>query len=132
MQLGVEHALLRHELLDDGLALKGEEQHQRGDEGTALEGAPAGGQGTMKNVNSVRMRVTQSALVSAGPTFDRLTVYPDRQVSDLYGSPPALRTAELRFAIGPSWSSDGAICLRVELPVPLTVMSMVLDVATGG
>ena len=98
----------------------------------SLEGAPAGGQGTMKNVNSVRMRVTQSALVSAGPTFDRLTVYPDRQVSDLYGSPPALRTAELRFAIGPSWSSDGAICLRVELPVPLTVMSMVLDVATGG
>lgn len=98
----------------------------------ALEGAPAGGQGMLKNVNSVRARVTQSSLFSAGPRFDKLTEYPDRQVSDNYDTPPALRTAELRMAIAPSWNSDAALCVRVTQPVPLTVMAMVLDVATGG
>jgi hypothetical protein len=98
----------------------------------ALEGAPAGGQGTLKNVNSVRARVTQSSLFSAGPSFDKLTEYPDRQVSDNYDMPPALRTAELRMAVSPSWNSDAALCVRVSQPVPLTVMAMVLDVATGG
>ena len=98
----------------------------------ALEGAPAGGQGMLKNVNSVRVRVTQSALFSAGPSFTKLTEYPDRQVSDNYDTPPALRTAELRMAVNPSWNSDASLCVRVSQPVPLTVMAMVLDVATGG
>ena len=98
----------------------------------ALEGAPASGQGVLKNVNSVRARVTQSALFSAGPNFNRLTEYPDRQVSDPFDTPPALRTAELRMTVAPSWNSDAALCVRVSQPVPLTVMTMVLDVATGG
>jgi hypothetical protein len=98
----------------------------------AVEGAPAGGQGAMKNVNGARMRVTQSSLVSAGPSFSKLTEYPDRAVSDNYDTPPALRTTELRFAVSPSWNSDGALCVRVDKPVPLTVMALVLDVATGG
>ena len=98
----------------------------------ALEGVAAAGQGRFKNVNAVAMRVTQSSLVSAGPSFDRLTDYPARQVSDPYGSPPALRTGEFRFAIGPSWNSDGSVCVRQARPVPLTVLSMALDVATGG
>lgn len=98
----------------------------------AMEGAQAGGQGMLKNVNSVRVRVTQSALFQAGPSFSKLTVYPDRQVSDNYDTPPALRTAELRMTVSPSWNSDAAMCVRVDQPVPLTVMAMVLDVATGG
>lgn len=98
----------------------------------ALEAVPAGGQGFTKNVNSVAMRVTQSSLVQAGPRFDKLTEYPARQVSDPYGSPPALRTGEFRFAIGPSWTSDGAVCIRQDRPLPLTVLSMALDVTAGG
>ena len=98
----------------------------------ALEGAAAAGQGRFKNVNSVAIRVSQSSLVSAGPTFDRLTDYPARQVSDPYGSPPALRTGEFRMSIGPSWNSDGGVCVRRSRPVPLTVLSMALDVAVGG
>lgn len=97
-----------------------------------FDATPAGGQGMMKNVNGVRMRVTQSATVKAGPSFDKLTEYPARLVSSPYGSPPVLRTGELRFAIGPSWNSDGAVAVRQDNPLPLTVMSMALDVATGG
>ena len=78
------------------------------------------------------LRVAQSSLVQAGPRFDRLTSYPARQVSDPYGAPPALRTGEFRFAIGPSWNSDGGVCIRQDRPLPLTVLSMTLDVTPGG
>lgn len=98
----------------------------------AFEQAAAAGQGTMKNVNGIAVRVTQSSLVKAGPTFDTLVNYPARDVSDPYGSPPALRTGELRFDIAPDWNSDGTVCIRQDEPLPLTVLSMALDVAVGG
>jgi len=98
----------------------------------ALEGAPAAGQYLRKNVNGVALRVTQSNLVKAGPSFTKLTEYPARDHTDPYGSPPALRTGELRFAISPSWNSDGAVCVRQDQPLPLTVLGIALDVATGG
>lgn len=98
----------------------------------ALEGAAAAGQYMRKNINGVALRVTQSNLVKAGPSFSNLTEYPARSYTDPYGSPPALRTGELRFAISPSWNSDGAVCVRQDQPLPLTVLGIALDVATGG
>lgn len=92
----------------------------------------AAGQGTAKNVNKVHLRVSQSSVVKAGPTFDRLREYPSRAVTDPYGSPPALRDGELSLSIDPSWNQDGAVCLRQDLPLPLTVLSMTLEVQTGG
>ena len=98
----------------------------------AFEGAPAAGQMLRKNVNAVAVRYTQSSLVKAGPSFDRLTDYAERSTTDPYDSPPALRTGEARWAIGASWNSDGAVCVRQDAPLPLTVLSLTLDVATGG
>jgi len=98
----------------------------------AIEGMQGAGQGTMKNVNRVHLRVSQSSLVQAGPAFDRLREYPARAITDPYGSPPALRDGELSLAIDPSWNTDAAICVRQDLPVPLTVLSMTLDLQTGG
>jgi hypothetical protein len=98
----------------------------------AMEGAQASGQGTMKSVNKVHLRVSQSSLVKAGPAFDRLREYPARAVADPYGSPPALRDGELSLSIDPSWNTDAAVCIRQDLPVPLTVLSMTLEVQGGG
>ncbi len=98
----------------------------------AMEGAQAAGQGTVKNVNKVHLRVSQSSIVKAGPTFDRLREYPARAVTDPYGSPPALRDGELALSIDPSWNQDAAVCVRQDLPLPLTVLSMTLEVQTGG
>lgn len=97
-----------------------------------LQDMPAAGQGFTKNINGVRLRVANSSVVQAGPTFDRLTEYPARDVSDPYDTPPALRNGELRFAIGPSWNSDGQLCVRQTAPLPLTVLAITLDVAPGG
>lgn len=98
----------------------------------AFEGAQAAGQGTLKNVNKVHLRVYQSSGVQAGPSFSKLTTYPTRSVDDPYGTPPALRTGELAMAIGPSWNTDGGVCVRQTEPLPLTILSMTLEVATGG
>ena len=97
-----------------------------------IEGAPAGGMGTMKNVNKVHIRVAQSSLVSAGPAFNKLVNFPSRAVSDPYGSPPALRNNELPLVIAPTWGSDASVCVRASGPTPLTVTSMTLEVAIGG
>jgi len=98
----------------------------------AMEGAQAAGQGTVKNINKVHLRVSQSSIVKAGPDFTRLREYPARAVSDPYGSPPALRDGELALSIDASWNQDGALCVRQDLPLPLTVLSLTLEVQTGG
>jgi hypothetical protein len=98
----------------------------------AIEGAAASGQGTAKNVNKVHVRVSQSSIVKAGPTFERLREYPARAVTDPYDSPPELRDGELTLSIDPSWNQDAAVCVRQDLPLPLTVLSMTLEVQAGG
>ena len=98
----------------------------------AMEGAGAAGQGTVKNVNKVHLRVAQSSVIQAGPAFNRLREYPARAVTDPYGSPPALRNGELALSIDPSWNQDAAVCIRQDLPLPLTVLSMTLEIQSGG
>lgn len=98
----------------------------------SYEGAPASGQGMMKNVSKVFLRVKASSLAKAGPRFDKLREYPAREVSDPYGSPPALRTAELGVTLDPSWTTDGSICVRQDAPLPLTVCAISHETATGG
>ena len=97
-----------------------------------LDGAQAAGQGTYKNVNEVRLRVYQSSGVQAGPAFNKLREYPSRAVSDPYGSPPALRTGELTLSPDPEWGTDGTVCVRKDDPLPLTLLSLVAVVTTGG
>ncbi len=87
-------------------------------------------QGTTKAVNRVSMRVNQSSGIFAGPSFDRLTEFKQR-TTEPYGSPPTLRSGEISLVVSPSWGNDGAVCVRQEAPLPLTVLAMVLDFVTG-
>lgn len=98
----------------------------------AIESAQAAGQGTVKNVSRVLFRVSQSSALQAGPNFTQLRSYAARQVADPYGSPPELRDGEVDLSIDPSWNPDGAVCVRQTLPLPLTILSMTLEVQTGG
>lgn len=98
----------------------------------AYDQAPAMGQGTQKNVSKVFVRVKDSMLVQAGPSFSKLRAYPARDVSQTYDTPPALRTGELAFSIDPSWNTDGSVCIAQDGPTPLTVVALTLDWAIGG
>ena len=60
--------------------------------------AQAYGQGRVKNVNRVWMRVHRSGGIMAGPEFNRLTELKWRQ-AEPYGSPPRLASDEVSLAI---------------------------------
>ena len=93
--------------------------------------AEAFAQGRPKNVSEVWLRVYKSSGIKVGPSFDKLVEYRPRTTEPM-GSPPALRTREERIGLSPSWSQEGAVCIRHDDPTPLTVVSMTVGFAVGG
>lgn len=97
----------------------------------ASEALQAFGQGVVKNVNEVKMRVQQSSSIKAGPSFDALTEYRQR-TDEPYGSPPNLVDGVIGFKVAPKWQQDGAMCVRQANPLPLTLVSLTTEVEVGG
>lgn len=97
----------------------------------ALE-ASALGQGTMKDINEVYLRVKQSSGFSVGPTFDDadLVEWTVRTDED-YGAPPALFSGIVPIVIQPAWGQDVQLCIRQTAPLPFTISSIALDTALG-
>ena len=89
------------------------------------------GQGQVKNVNRVWIRVNKSGGISAGPTFNKLTPVHERTIEN-YGNPPALKTDELKLDVTPSWNTSGQVCIRQDDPLPLTIVSLTMETETGG
>ncbi len=92
--------------------------------------AEAAGQGAVKNVNSVHVRVRESSSVFAGPTFDELTE--SKEDTDDIDDAPTLITGEITIVVGGSWNTDGRVCIRQSSPLPLTILSTTKEVAFGG
>lgn len=98
----------------------------------ALERVEAAGQGMTKNVNQVFLKVAGASIVKAGPSFSELRENPARAVDDPYDSAPALVIdGEIALSIDGDWSDTGSVYLRQDLPLPMTVVGMALDVALG-
>lgn len=93
--------------------------------------AQALGQGVAKNVNSVALRVKDSSGFQIGPTFGQLVEWTQRR-DEPYGSPPAFYTGLVDVTVMPEWGDDAQVCVRQEAPLPVAILSMVLDVAVGG
>ena len=92
--------------------------------------AEAAGQGAVKNVNSVHVRVKDSSSLFVGPTFDELTETKEdtADIDDV----PALITGEVTLNITGAWETDGTICIRQSSPLPVTILSTTKEVAFGG
>jgi hypothetical protein len=88
------------------------------------------GQGLVKNVNKVHLRVSESGAAEIGPTNGRLVGVKRRRNED-YGTPPALKTGWDHVNVPPLWDDDGGVTVRVTDPLPQTVLAMVLDVTAG-
>lgn len=95
----------------------------------ALDAAAAVGK--PKNVNKVWLRVNRSSGIFAGPNFDNLVEVKQR-TTEPYGTPPALKTGEVSVVVTPSWGPDGGLSVRQSDPLPLTIVSIALELATGG
>jgi hypothetical protein len=89
------------------------------------------GQGQLKNVNRIWLRVYRSGGISAGPSFTKLTPVHQR-TTEVYGTPPNLKSDEIKLDISPSWSNSGQVCIRQNDPLPLTISSITIEAATGG
>lgn len=96
------------------------------------EAMQAYGQGVVKNVNEVALSVYQSSSIKSGPSFDKLTEYPQRLITDPYGTPPGMVSTVVRMKLTPSWQEEGLVCVRQSAPLPLTLRAMTIEVATGG
>ncbi len=95
-----------------------------------LRGVGAYGQGAVKNINRVFLRVFESSGIFAGPEFDQLAPYAQRS-DEPYGSPPSLVSAEIEVPVTGLWQPDGALCVRQSDPLPLTIASMTIEASIG-
>jgi len=89
------------------------------------------GQGRVKNVNKVWLRVFRSSGIFTGPGPERLTEAKQRTTEN-WGQPPALKTEEIEIMIESDWTDSGSVFVRQNDPLPLTIVSMSLEVSIGG
>ena len=89
------------------------------------------GQGQMKSVSKVHLRVDTTRGPSlVGPDYDHLIAYAQR-TSEGYGEPTALVSNEIEIALDAAWSRSGQIVIRQTDPSPLTILALTLEVDFG-
>ena len=93
--------------------------------------AEAFGQGRVKNVNHVWVRVLESSGIFAGPSPDKL-VEAKQRTTEPYGTPPNLKTEDIKIMLTPTWQDTAQLFVRQTDPLPLTVVGLTLEVAIGG
>lgn len=89
------------------------------------------GQGRYKNVNQAWLRVYRSSGIFVGPDADNL-VPAKQRTTEPYGSPPRLKSEEIDVMLTPSWRDSGQVFIRQTDPLPLTIVSLTLEIALGG
>ena len=88
------------------------------------------GAGRMKNVSKVFIRVNRTKGFTAGPDLDNLSQYAHR-TNEAYGEPTRMISEEVEMNIESKWQRDGSVHIKQTDPLPLTVLSMALEVETG-
>lgn len=89
------------------------------------------GQGRYKNVNKAWLRVYQSSGILIGPDVNSLREYKQR-TTEAYGVPSRLMSDEILVMMSPSWGNSGQLTVRQSDPLPLTIVSLTLEVTIGG
>ena len=67
----------------------------------------------------------------AGPSADKL-VEAKQRTTEPYGSPPDLKTQDIKIMLTPQWQDNGQLFVRQTDPLPLTIVGLTLEVAMGG
>lgn len=86
------------------------------------------GQGKMKNVTRLYVRVYRSSALQVGYDLDHL-VRDRPRTFEPHGTPPALKSAELEVMASPQWTDSGQIVIRQDQPLPLMVCSITAQIA---
>ncbi len=84
-----------------------------------------------KTMSKVTVVVDSSRNIKVGPSMDRLEEYPPRQLSDGYSGYVTPSSAAYVVDVQSSWSMRGRVVLRQDLPLPMTLLSVIPDVSIG-
>ncbi len=91
-----------------------------------LQNAEAGGITIMKNASVVYVQVRDTTGIFAGPDFDNLR----EALPDYSAIPSPLRTDTVEVPIDGEWTFDLRVCIRQSDPLPITVLSLGVEVHT--
>ena len=86
------------------------------------------GQGRQKNVSMVTVRVYKSSGIYVGASFDDLVEHKQR-TTETPGTPPELVSGDIQVRPFTKWTDSGSICVRQADPLPLTLLSAVLEIS---
>jgi hypothetical protein len=87
-------------------------------------------QGKRKKISAATVKVVDSRGLRIGNTFETLVDY--KQVGPtVYGLPQPLLTTNIRTVLDPLWAQEGQVCIEQSYPLPLTVLSLALEVTVG-
>ncbi len=88
--------------------------------------------GFRKSIPYVDIMVEESRGIYAGPSFEERDLRPYTQRgSEEWGEPTFLETSIVRLNLPAEWN-DGQFCIRQSDPLPLTILSIIPEVAVGG
>lgn len=89
------------------------------------------GQGLIKNINKVVMRVYRSSGIFIGPDENNL-IEAKQRTSEPYGSAPALKSQDIEVNLYADWTDGGQVYVRQSDPLPLTIINLSFEAVIGG
>jgi hypothetical protein len=89
------------------------------------------GQGSVKNVGRAHVRVKTSGSFFIGQIGERMVETRWRS-TEPYDSPPVLRGGVVSVLLDPKWTDVAAVAIEQRSPLPMIVVSMMLEVPEGG
>lgn len=95
-----------------------------------MEGVAAAGQASFKNVSEVRLRVRDTSTLRVGTNFTKMRDLPARS-NENYDTAPARKNGVVSVTVDPNWDNDARLCIQQRDPLPVTIASMTLMVASN-
>lgn len=89
------------------------------------------GQGRPKNINEIFVKVEKSSGFLAGPSADKLIENKARRNENL-GSPVDPRKGDIALKTMAQWTDEGSLLIRQDQPLPLTILSLSMEVSVAG
>lgn len=87
--------------------------------------------GHTKNLSRVWLRLKSSAAPQVGPDFDNMAQVKTR-TKEAYGAPPSLITGVVDAMPPGAWVDDAGVCIRMDKPLPFTLISHSSEIEIGG
>lgn len=84
--------------------------------------------GKPKSIKKVFVQVYNSRHLKAGPSFDKLTPYKNRDFGESLASSLELKSRIIELPILADWDRDASVCIRHDRPTSFAILSLTAEV----